>query len=61
MLSTYAARTGHREMTLTELGIDPGHGSNDLVERLQTARALGQIAYVPGEVARSLQLAHPAI
>lgn len=61
VLSTYAARTGHREMTLTELGIDPGHGSNDLVERLQTARALGQIAYVPGEVARSLQLAHPAI
>ncbi len=54
VLSTFARRCGDGGITLRDLGLGSDHGPNIIAERVSVAQANGQIAYVPGEVARVL-------
>jgi hypothetical protein len=54
VLLTLANHLGESGVTLRDLGLRD-RGAQDLAERVATQQAMGQIAYLPGEVACAIQ------
>jgi hypothetical protein len=54
LLLEYGRLTGETVVGTRDLGLPTGDGPVDLAERVGAALAAGQIAYIPGEVAKHI-------
>ena len=52
LLATFAAITGAEAVSLTDLGLPVDCGPRVLLDRVLWAEEQGQLAYIPGELAR---------
>jgi hypothetical protein len=54
LLATFAATSRETSVGLSDLGLSADGGPNDLQERLDWAELQGQVAYLPGELAKEI-------